>query len=210
MTAPHTVRWSRLALLACLVAAGACRRPAPTIAPISPSTVIVAFGNSLTAGVGAGARSASYPALLQSRLGCRVVNAGVSGEETSAGLKRLPTVLKAQEPDVVILCHGGNDMLGRKNEDALESNLDRMISLARRSGADVILVGVPKPGLTLRVPRLFHELAAKHHIPIEAEALPHILSNRSLKSDLIHANAAGYKYLAKAIQDLILKSQPKR
>jgi lysophospholipase L1-like esterase len=82
-----------------------------------------------------------------------------------------------------------------------------MITLAQNRGADVILIGVPKPGLLLRAPSFYQDLAAHHKIPGDFKTIPKILSSPSLKSDYIHPNAAGYQRMAESIAELIRKSQ---
>ena len=177
----------------------------PAIRPVGPGAVVVAFGDSLTAGTGAAAGE-SYPALLSGMIGCRVVNAGVPGEVTAGGLARLPGLLEKESPRLVILCHGGNDMLNKLDRRETSANLDAMITMAKGAGADVILVGVPEPGLLLKAAPFYGELAARHRIPYESGALAKILSSRSLKSDYVHPNAAGYRRLAGSIAELINKS----
>ncbi len=178
----------------------------PRIASLSEPSVVVAFGNSLTFGTGAN-KDESYPSILSDMIGCRVINAGVPGEVTSSGLGRLRSVLQEEKADLVILCHGGNDILRKQSGNITKQNLDAMISMVRNAGADVILIGVPKPGLRLKVPSLYQELADKHRIPFDSDTLPEILSTSSLKSDHIHPNAAGYRRIAQALVDLIKKSQ---
>ena len=124
----------------------------PRIAKLSQSSVVVAFGDSLTAGTGAG-KTESYPSVLAGIIGCRVVNAGVPGETSSDGLRRLPTVLQQEKAVLVIICEGGNDMLRGQEDEVIRGNLNAMVSMARGAGADVILVGVPRPGLRLKAPR---------------------------------------------------------
>ncbi|MDA7818466.1 GDSL-type esterase/lipase family protein, partial [Sulfurimonas sp.] len=108
-------------------------------------TVILAFGDSLTYGYGV-SKELSYPSQLQKKTSLHVINAGISGEESTQGLKRLPKLLK-QSPDIVILCHGGNDILRKRSLTQLKQNLKEMVILIRRSGAKVLLVGVPSFGL---------------------------------------------------------------
>jgi lysophospholipase L1-like esterase len=192
-------------LLLCLLLAGlGCSRP--RIRPLDPASVVLAFGDSLTFGAGAEPNQ-SYPALLAESLGCRVINGGVSGELSAEGLLRLPELLDEHKPNLVILCHGGNDLLAKHAEAAIQANLDAMITLAQNRGADVILIGVPKPGLLLRAPSFYQDLAAHHKIPCDSKIIPKILSSPSLKSDYVHPNATGYQRMAEAIAELIRKSQ---
>jgi len=191
-----------------VIVCGACDKSAPKIRLLNSDSVVVAFGDSLTAGTGAG-KDKSYPAVLSDIIGCTVVNAGIPGEVTQDGLQRLPAVLHRYNPDLVILCHGGNDILRRYNESTTISNLNRMIDLTRKNGADVILVGVPKPGLRIKTADLYNRIADQHKIPYDSESIAKILTKPSQKSDTIHPNAKGYKILAAALADLIMKSQSK-
>ncbi len=115
--------------------------------------------------------------------------------------------METEKADLVIICHGGNDMLQKLDESTTTRNLDAMISTARDAGADVILIGVPKPVLPLEVPLFYQELADKHGIPLDSDSIPEILSTPSLKSDDMHPNAAGYRNMAQAIAHLIRESQ---
>jgi len=190
-----------------LLALGAGCGGHPRIAGLTESSVVLAFGDSLTVGEGASATE-NYPAVLAKLLGCRVVNAGVSGETSSEGVLRLPAVLKQEKFALVILCEGGNDMLQKQADDTIGKNLDAMVSLAREAGADVILIGVPKPGLfNLKVPPFYQKIASKNGILCDSETLPEILSKSSLKSDYVHPNAEGYRKMAGAIAELIQTNQ---
>src|SRR5262245_55498348 len=120
------MRLIRSILVAALfMTAAACARRVPAIAPLPPGSTIVAFGDSITYGTGA-EPAESYPAVLQEMSGHPVVNAGVPGEVSEEGLRRLPGVLDQERPSLLILCHGGNDLLRRDPEDRLASNLARM------------------------------------------------------------------------------------
>jgi len=192
----------------CLLAVCAGCGGHPKIRKLSPSSVIVAFGDSLTFGTGAG-KAESYPSVLSGMIGCRVVNEGVPGEDTTSGLARLRGVLENDHPDLVILCHGGNDMLDGEDQGITIANLNAMITKVENAGADVILIGVPKPGLLLKPAAFYREIAAKQEIPIEPEALAEILSSPALKSDAVHPNAAGYRQLAESVKTCIIGSQGK-
>jgi lysophospholipase L1-like esterase len=178
----------------------------PRIGRLTGDSVILAFGDSITEGSGAKPEE-SYPARLAKLTGQRVVNAGVAGEITSEGVRRLPGVLAKEKPNLVILCHGGNDMLRGFNSDSTEKNLRTMISLTKESGADIILVAVPKPGIILKPAEVYKKLANEFGIPLDEKSLSKILQNPANKADTIHPNADGYQTLADALADLIAKSQ---
>jgi acyl-CoA thioesterase-1 len=110
--------------------------------------VIVALGDSLTAGLGVSPDEA-YPAVLEARLRrdgfeYRVVNAGVSGDTSAGGLRRIDWVLKLR-PDVVIVALGANDGLRGQPPDVLRGNLTRIVERARVAGARVLLAGMRVP-----------------------------------------------------------------
>ncbi|MBI1922510.1 MAG: arylesterase [Geobacter sp.] len=178
---------------------------APKLAPLPEDAVVLAFGDSITFGTGA-APAESYPRVLEGLIGRRVVNAGVAGEVTAEGRKRLAAVLDEHHPALMLLCLGGNDFLRRENEARTAENLRAMVGLARQRGVNVVLIAVPKPGFGLEVPRMYREIAGEFAIPLEGKALENILSTKSLKSDPIHPNAAGYRLFAEAVAKLLRTS----
>ncbi|MFA5516441.1 MAG: arylesterase [Desulfuromonadales bacterium] len=194
-----------LLMLAALLIFAGCDN-GPRLNALPPEALVLAFGDSLTHGTGAG-REEAYPAVLGQRLQRTVINAGVPGEVSTDGLARLPALLEEHRPDLLILCHGGNDFLQRRDPETLRANLRRMIELARAAGCQVVLIGVPRPGLFLAAAPLYQEVAKELKIPYEGEALADILADNSLKSDSVHPNAAGYRQLADSIAGLIEKAQ---
>lgn len=174
--------------------------------PLAGNAVILAFGDSLTYGTGAD-RSESYPALLATLTGRKVINAGVPGEVTEAGRARLPSVLDQTRPALLLLCHGGNDFLRRLDRAQLKENLRAMVQSARERGIAVVLIAVPTLGFGLQVPPLYAEVAGEAGIPLEEDILADILGDTALKSDPIHPNAAGYKELAIALEKLLRQSK---
>ncbi|PNU21744.1 arylesterase [Geothermobacter hydrogeniphilus] len=187
-----------------LLLVAACNRQ-PQLSPLAADAVILAYGDSLTHGNGA-AEEQSYPAVLEQLLGHKVINAGVPGEISAEGLRRLPRVLEETQPQLVILIHGGNDFLRRLDRERTRKNLQAMIDLCRQAGSDVVLVGVPEPGLFLSPPAFYEELAESNRLPYLEKTLSDIFSDRDLKSDTIHPNAAGYRKLATAVAELIHKA----
>ncbi|WP_018077901.1 arylesterase [Thiobacillus denitrificans] len=189
-----------IALVAALFLA-ACDR-APTLPKLSPHDVIVAFGDSLTHGTGASDDTA-YPAVLASLTGRTVINAGVPGDTTDTGLQRLPSVLDEYKPRLVLLCLGGNDMLRKQPAAATENNLRLLVKTIRSSGAEVVLIGVPEPKLFGGAPDFYTRVARDMKLPLEDEAFDEVLKDNRLKSDPIHANAAGYRVVAERLAELL-------
>jgi acyl-CoA thioesterase-1 len=187
-----------------LVLLAGCGSAPPPLPPLAPDAVILAFGDSLTYGTGA-PRAQSYPAYLEALTAHRVINAGVPGELSSAGIRRLPALLEQHRPGLLILCHGGNDLLRKVDEAELRSNLSTMIDITRQRGISVVLVGVPRPALLfMDTAPLYREIAAQYRIPLEDTILTELESDAALKSDQIHPNGNGYQALAKAIFQLLV------
>lgn len=179
--------------------------PKPKLPPLAGDAVILAFGDSLTFGTGVEAPD-SYPAALEKMIGRRVVNYGIPGEVTAEGLSRLPEILDREKPALMILCHGGNDQLRHLSLEQTADNIRKMIQLARDKNVAVVLIAVPSPGLTLSPPPLYRKIAKKMSVPIEENILSDVLAKNSLKSDLIHPNAAGYRLMAESIAALLRQS----
>lgn len=191
-------------LLALLLTA--CDSGPPKLAKLPAGGVVLAFGDSLTHGTGARAEE-SYPAVLQDLIGLRVVRAGVPGEVAAEGLARLPGVLDTVGPDLLILIHGGNDLLRRTPQERIAANLRAMVRLAQDRDVAVVVIGVPDLGLILgRSAGFYEELAEELDIPYNGAALPAILKQPNFKSDAIHPNAPGYRKLAEAVAALLRKS----
>ncbi len=195
----NQTRYLFVLLLAFVLIISACSGSAK-LPELKPDATILAFGDSLTFGTGADP-SQSYPSLLASLTGMKVVNAGIPGEVTAGGLRRLPSVLDEVNPAMMILCLGGNDFLSKTGEKQAADNLR-----ARERSLPVMLIAVPTFGLSLSPPKFYRELASEFNIPLEEKSLPGILVKPSLKADQIHPNAAGYKVFAEAIFEKLKKS----
>ena len=179
----------------------ACDR-APTLPKLASQDVIVAFGDSLTHGTGASTDDA-YPAVLALLTGRTVINAGVPGDTTATGLARLPAVLAEHQPRLVLLCLGGNDMLRKQPEAATENNLRLLVQTIRSSGAEVMLIAVPEPKLFGGAPDFYGRIAQEMQLPLEDDIFSDVLKDNRLKSDPIHANAAGYRVVAERLAEFL-------
>ncbi|MBB6579409.1 lysophospholipase L1-like esterase [Comamonas odontotermitis] len=175
----------------------ACGRKLPKAAAIPPGATVLALGDSLTQGVGATAGQA-YPTLLAERTGWKVVNAGISGETSSQIAARLPELLQTHQPALVILCAGGNDWLRRNSAQAAQAEIARMLQLCKSQGVPVLLVAVPELNLTaaltgrMKDHPVYETLAKAEKVPLLADAWSEVLGDDALRSDQVHANAAGY------------------
>ncbi len=167
---------------------------------------ILAFGDSLTFGTGVEPHL-SYPAMLQRMSGVKVVNAGVPGETSAQGLKRLEGALREHRPAMLILCHGGNDVLRGLSRSALKENLAAMVRIAQKENVDVLLVGLPDMStLGFGDLDLYEEVAETYGTMFESGVIGKIERNAALKSDRIHPNAEGYRMMAETFYE-ILKSE---
>jgi acyl-CoA thioesterase-1 len=166
--------------------------------------VIVALGDSLTAGLGVAADEA-YPALLERRLRSvgspyRVVNAGVSGDTTAGGLRRLDWVLRSH-PEIVIVALGANDGLRGLPVAALRDNLTAIVTRLRAGGARVLLVGMRLPpnygAYAGEFAEAFREVARRTSAAFMPFLLEGVAGDASLnQADGIHPNAAGQRAVA--------------
>lgn len=181
-----------------LLLLAACSPDVPNLD--SPGTTIVVLGDSIAAGVGSGPGQA-YPELLAARFGTEVVNAGVSGNTTADGLARIDKVLD-ENPWMVIIELGGNDLLRRVPPEETERNLRGIVDRVISARAVPVLVEMDAPfgGDYLAI---YERLGEEYDIPVVEETLGEILSDRALKSDTIHPNAEGQRILAEAIAEEI-------
>lgn len=167
--------------------------------------VIVALGDSLTAGLGVAADEA-YPALIEARLAregytYRVVNAGVSGDTTAGGLRRVDWVLRAK-PEIAIVALGANDGLRAQSPQAMRENLTAIVKRLQAAGARVLLVGMRLPpnygaDYTAEFQAVFPEVARSTGAAFMPFLLDGVAADTRLNQpDGIHPTAAGYQVIA--------------
>ncbi len=169
--------------------------------------VIVAFGDSLTAGLGVPLEQ-SYPSLLEARLRAegypyKVVNAGVSGDTTAGGLRRVDWALRLK-PEIVIVELGANDALRGQGLDAVRANLDELIGRFQAAGARVLLVGMRLPPnygqYGAQFQRIFHEVARARGAALVPFFLDGVGGNPRLNQpDGIHPTAEGYRVVVERL-----------
>ena len=182
----------------------------PAVAPAVQDTrpVIVAFGDSLTAGQRVG-RSETYPAFLQREfdkrgMSFRVVNEGISGDTTAVALSRIDAAI-AHEPKWVILALGANDGLRGLPLDAMERNLREIIGLFRQAGASVVLAGMKLPrNYGPEYVRDFDGVYPRLAEELDLSLIPFLLENVAMVPELnnadgVHPNAKGNEIIARQV-----------
>jgi len=183
----------------------ACDSDPQQLTMLRPNDVLLAFGDSLTLGVGT-EPALSYPAQLNRLSGRKVINAGVSGETSAEGVRRLPALLDKYEPELVIICHGGNDLLRKLDRNELQSNLRNMFEAANQRNIAVVMLAVPHFDLLMNDAPLYKELAEELNFPLLEKRLGEFLKDPQYKSDTVHLNAQGYRKLAEAVADLLYEN----
>jgi acyl-CoA thioesterase I len=167
---------------------------------------IVAFGDSLTAGYGVKLEE-SYPAQLESYLreenpNIAVVNMGVSGETTTGGLDRVDFVI-SQNPNLVLLGLGANDMLRSTSPDLTKANLEKMILAFKEKNIPVVLLGMEAQvtsgfAYKKKFDVIYKDLAKKYDLALVPFFLENVVLVKSLNiDDGIHPNKAGYEKIVK-------------
>jgi len=172
--------------------------------------IILFYGNSLTAGYGLD-ETESFPSIIEDKidsleLNYSVVNAGLSGETTSGGLKRIDWVMK-QKVDIFFLELGANDMLRGLPVDETRKNLEEIISIVKAKNPNVIIglcemVAAPNMGDTYvnEFSKIYRDLSSIPHVKF----IPFFLEGVAGNTDLLlkdgkHPNANGQKIVAENI-----------
>ena len=177
----------------------------------APRTIVF-FGDSLTAGYGLADPSAeAYPALIQERieadkLDWRVVNAGLSGETTAGGLRRVDWILR-QHFDIFVLALGGNDGLRGIDPALSRDNLQKIVDRVRAKNPQVkiVLAGMQMPAAMGRdyaqqFERVFPAVAEKNGVPLVPFLLEGVGGRIDLnQADRIHPTARGHAIMAETV-----------
>ncbi|MGN6499610.1 MAG: arylesterase [Tsuneonella sp.] len=205
-------------------APSATSTPAAAATPISgPVRTILAFGDSLFAGYGLidpGVNS--YPAQLETALRRRginahLVNAGIPGDTTAAGLQRLQFTLDGQgvKPDLALILLGGNDLLRGLPPAQTRANLEAILDAFDKRGIPVVLMGMrapPNAGPQFQAAfdAIYPALAKEHHATLVPFFLQSVYNNRDLiQPDHIHPTTRGIGTIVAATADTVAQALPK-
>jgi acyl-CoA hydrolase len=188
--------------LAAILLSG-CRK-APRLAALQPGQTVLAFGDSVTFGIGA-AVGEDWPGLLAQKTGWNIVNAGVSGDTAQNGKNRIAALLDLHRPALVIIEIGGNDFLRRRPSKTVKEDIRHVIQAVHRTGARAALVSVPELsvlGVVAGRPSdspIYEELSNEELLPLIPGVFSQILARPELCADRIHPNAQGYQVMATGI-----------
>lgn len=188
----------------------ACSK-SPKNAKLSSGSKVIALGDSLTFGYGATPETA-YPTVLASKSGWQVTNKGVSGDTSEGVLKRLDGVIE-QNPALILLGIGGNDVLQRVAPATTKANISQIVDKIKAKNIPLVLIAEPyfSTSALLGVASdnpIYAEIAEEKNVPLFGKGdggWSDILSDEKLKSDQIHANATGYAKFAENLYGFLKK-----
>jgi len=195
-------RGAPVALTVLALLAGGCRR-SWTITNAYPSGAnVIAFGDSLTEGYRVDPGQ-GWPEQLSAIVGRPILNRGVSGNTTGDALERLERDVLAQDPRVVLVCLGGNDMLRRMPADQQFDNLRTIVRRIQDKGALVVLIGTEGFKILSNVDYgdRYEALARETGSVYVPDLMKGVLTDPALMVDQIHPNARGYAKIARRIAD---------
>jgi len=165
---------------------------------------ILVLGDSLTFGLGANSGE-DWPSRLSSISNWDVTNAGINGDTSSGALARLPNLLAQNNYQAILIGIGGNDMLRNVSSSTTQANIEQIIQIALQHTKYVALIATPSPdpmraavGM-LKDSAVYAQIAKEQNILLIDGVYAKVLSDSSLKSDAIHANAKGYAVIAEQI-----------
>ncbi len=170
----------------------------------SPGINVIAFGDSLVVGVGSTLGN-DFISRISREVGIPIINKGVSGNTTADGLKRIDEVLE-NDPKLVLLLFGGNDVLQKVPAETTFQNLETMIQKIHEKDAIVVLLGIPS-GVFFRDPYepRYRALAEKYNTAYVPNILSGIFGHQEYMSDTVHPNDAGYEKMAQLISPVVKK-----
>ena len=194
------ILWTTSAILL-----NSCSGKKKRYAKISQGSTILALGDSLTAGYGV-ERGEDYPSQLTKLTNFNVINGGVSGDTSEQALARLQPLLDEHNPKLVIVSIGGNDFLRKLPESTTRQNIGQIIKRIQAKNIPVILVAIPHFTASALIGSvkehpLYDDLAKEYDVALLKGAWAKVLGDDSMKSDMVHGNAKGYRFFAEQMAD---------
>lgn len=189
--------------LALVMAMAACQQE-PTHSPLAQGSVVLAFGDSVTYGTGAGAGE-DFPTLLAQRSGWKVVNAGIPGDTAQNAGLRIAAALEQYRPDLVLVELGGNDFLRQRAAESVKKDLLAILAQIGDTGTVAVLIAVPRISMVrasmgaLTDSPIYAQIAQEAGVLLVADVFSDVVSDPSLRADRIHPNAKGYQQFADSL-----------
>ncbi len=162
---------------------------------------IVAFGDSLTYGYGAG-RGQDFPTLLEQALGRPVINLGRNGETAIHAATRVEEAL-AYEPYMVLIEFGANDFMQSLPFEQSIAAMENMVDAVQAAGAVAVIVDTGGSSLMGKYTKAYKKIAREKQAGFVPGILDGIFGKRNMMSDQVHPNAAGYKIVAEKVEHAI-------
>lgn len=169
---------------------------------LAPGEAVVFFGDSITQGYGV-REGESFPSLVAQELGVPLVNAGMSGDTTAAGLTRMDRDVFPHRPRLTVVEFGGNDFLRRVPVEETFRNLDAMVSALIAQGTVVVILEVNVGLVGDPYLKGYRAVAERHGAVLVADIMRGILGNPDLKVDSIHPNAQGHRRIAERVAKVL-------
>lgn len=176
--------------------------------PIPPGASVLAIGDSVTFGTGAG-MGKDFPSQLALRTGWVIHNRGIPGDTSEGVNRRINEVLIDVRPELVLLEIGGNDFIRRISNSEVKENIRAVLKKIKAQGIPVVMIAVPQfspLGVVFgQLPdaSLYAELAAEENVRLIPDVFADVLSDNRLKADTIHPNEDGYEKMAEGIAEAL-------
>ena len=167
---------------------------------------VIALGDSLTYGYGASPETA-YPTVLAEMTRWSIINEGINGNTSADVLARTDQII-SQNPDLVLLGVGGNDVLRRVQSETTRANITATIGKLKSENIPVVLIAQPHFSTSALFGRasdnpIYEDIAKLENVPLYASGWSKVLSDDTLKSDQIHANSEGYRQFAEGLYNYL-------
>ncbi len=163
---------------------------------------IICFGDSLTYGIGA-EKGMDYPSQLSRMISREIINAGIPGDTTRDALNRLEEDVLSNDPRIVLITLGGNDLKNRVPRETAFQNLKIIIEEIQSPGALVVIGGIDVPLWGRGFGKEYERLAKETGAVFIPNIFKGIMGHRNLMNDPIHPNGAGYTKMAELFYDAI-------